>query len=50
MKGIPGPIEVVFPYDDLLDGVAAVCDADDPDAIAALYNRDELRVPAALIG
>ena len=37
-------------YDDLLDEVAAVCAADDPAAVAGLYARDDLRVPAELIG
>ncbi len=36
-------------YDELLDTVAAICAADDLDAIAALYTRNELRVPQALI-
>jgi hypothetical protein len=35
-------------YDELIDTVAAVCAADEPDAIAALYAREELRVPADL--
>lgn len=36
-------------YDDLLDTLAAVCADDTPAAIAALYERDELRVPLDLI-
>lgn len=36
-------------YDELLDTVAAVCAEDDPKAIAALYERDEFRVPLELI-
>lgn len=36
-------------YDDLIDAIAAVCAADDPSAVATLYARDELRVPAELI-
>jgi hypothetical protein len=36
-------------YDELLDTLAAVCADDDPAAIAALYERDELRVPPDLI-
>jgi hypothetical protein len=36
-------------YDELLDEIAAVCAADDPQAIAAIYARDELRVPEELI-
>ncbi len=35
-------------YDELIDTVAAVCEAADPDAVALLYARDELRVPAEL--
>jgi hypothetical protein len=35
-------------YDELIDTVAAVCAADDPDGIAALYAREELRVPPEL--
>lgn len=35
-------------YDELIDTVAAVCTADDPDGIAALYAREELRVPPEL--
>ncbi len=35
-------------YDELIDTVAAVCATDEPDAVAALYARDELRVPAGL--
>jgi Transglutaminase-like superfamily len=35
-------------YDELIDTVAAVCAADDPDAVAGLYAREELRVPAEL--
>lgn len=36
-------------YDELLDDLAAACAADDPDALAALYARDELKVPDNLI-
>ena len=36
-------------YDELLDALAAVCAEDDPEAICALYARDELKVPTALI-
>ena len=36
-------------YDDLLDNLAAACGADDLPAIAALYERDDLRVPADLV-
>jgi hypothetical protein len=35
-------------YDELIDTVAAVCAADEPDAIAALYAREELQVPPEL--
>jgi hypothetical protein len=35
-------------YDQLIDAVAAVCAADEPDAIAALYAHEELRVPPEL--
>jgi Transglutaminase-like superfamily len=35
-------------YDELIDTVAAVCAADEPDAVAGLYAREELRVPAEL--
>ena len=35
-------------YDELLDLIAAACAAGDPAAIADLYDRDELRVPAEL--
>jgi hypothetical protein len=35
-------------YDELIDTVAAVCADDEPDAVAALYAHDELRVPADL--
>ncbi len=37
-------------YDQLLDMLAAACPADDPSALASLYQRDDLRVPARLIG
>jgi len=37
-------------YDELLDTLAAACDADDPTTLVSLYQRDELRVPADLIG
>jgi hypothetical protein len=43
-EGTTGP-----DYDELLDTVAAVCAEDDPTAIAALYERDEFRVPLDLI-
>ena len=36
-------------YDQMLDTLAAVCADDDPTAIAALYERHELRVPLDLI-
>jgi Transglutaminase-like superfamily len=36
-------------YDDLIDDIAAVCGAGDPAAIAAMYERDELRVPVGLL-
>jgi Transglutaminase-like superfamily len=36
-------------YDVLLDTLAAACAADDPEAVCALYTRDDFRVPAALI-
>jgi hypothetical protein len=36
-------------YDQLLDALADACAADDPEAVGALYARDELRVPAELI-
>jgi Transglutaminase-like superfamily len=35
-------------YDELIDTIAAVCAGDDQAAIAGLYARDELRVPAEL--
>lgn len=35
-------------YDELIDTVAVVCAADEPDAIAGLYATEELRVPAEL--
>jgi hypothetical protein len=41
--------EVDDDYDNLLDEVARVCAADEPAAIASLYNHDDLRVPADLI-
>jgi Transglutaminase-like superfamily len=37
-------------YDQLIDEVAAVCAADDPVAVAELFARTELRVPAEFIG
>jgi hypothetical protein len=37
-------------YDELLDEIAAMCAADDPAAAASLYTRDDLRVPAEIIG
>jgi hypothetical protein len=43
-KGETGPA-----YDVLLDELAEVCASDDPEAIASLYGRDELTVPANLI-
>ena len=36
-------------YDDVLDTIAAVCAAGEPSAVADLYARDELQVPAELI-
>ncbi|WP_075835860.1 transglutaminase-like domain-containing protein [Rhodococcus sp. YL-1] len=36
-------------YDALLDDVAAVCAADDPTAIATLYNHEDLQVPTEMI-
>jgi hypothetical protein len=36
-------------YDDLLDDIAAACADDDVPAIAAFYERDDLRVPADLL-
>ncbi|WP_232354253.1 hypothetical protein [Rhodococcus sp. YL-1] len=36
-------------YDALLDDVAAVCAADDPTAIATLYNHGDLQVPTEMI-
>ena len=36
-------------YDELLDEIAAVCAADRPAAVASLYSRDDLRVPAQII-
>jgi hypothetical protein len=36
-------------YDELMDTIAKVCAADDPAAVAELYELDELRVPPALI-
>ena len=36
-------------YDELLDEIAAVCAADDPAAVARLYARDDLRVPAEIV-
>jgi len=36
-------------YDLLLDEVAAVCASDDPAAVAALYQHEDLRVPEELI-
>jgi Transglutaminase-like superfamily len=35
-------------YDELIDTIAAACAANEPAAIASLYARDELRVPAEL--
>ncbi len=37
-------------YDELLDALAAACEADDSSTLAALYRRDDLRVPAVLAG
>lgn len=36
-------------YDQLIDTIAAVCAADDPAAVAALYDSEDLAVPADLI-
>jgi Transglutaminase-like superfamily len=36
-------------YDELLDLVAAACEADDPEFAAAVYQHEELRVPAELM-
>jgi hypothetical protein len=36
-------------YDELMDTIAEVCAADDPAAVAELYELDELRVPRELI-
>ena len=36
-------------YDDLLDTLATVCSADDPDAVADLYQHDDFRVPDSLV-
>ncbi|BCJ47412.1 hypothetical protein GCM10010168_17700 [Actinoplanes ianthinogenes] len=36
-------------YDRLMDTIATVCAADDPDAVSALYNSEDLTVPSALI-
>lgn len=36
-------------YDALVDEIAAACAADDPGAVASLYDREELRVPAGLL-
>jgi hypothetical protein len=36
-------------YDELLDEVATVCAADDPRAVAALYEHVDLRVPPSMI-
>jgi hypothetical protein len=36
-------------YDELLDTLAVVCAADNPTAIAALFEQDQLRVPLDLI-
>jgi hypothetical protein len=36
-------------YDELLDEIAAVCAADEPAAVARLYARGDLRVPAEII-
>lgn len=35
-------------YDRLIDTIATVCAADDPDALAALYKSEDLEVPPAL--
>lgn len=43
-KGDAGP-----EYDELIDTIAAVCAADDPDAITNLYDSDDLTVPTALL-
>ncbi len=36
-------------YDELLDTIATICRRDDPIALAELYARNELRVPAELL-
>ncbi len=36
-------------YDLLIDRIAAVCAADEPDAVAALYPTEDLAVPAELL-
>lgn len=36
-------------YDELLDTLAAACDADDAAAIESLYGHDDLRVPDSLL-
>ena len=36
-------------YDRLIDTIAAVCAGDDPAAITALYQSDDLAVPAVLV-
>jgi len=37
-------------YDALLDALAAACEADDPATFVELYQRNDLQVPADLIG
>ncbi|MGW4465369.1 transglutaminase-like domain-containing protein [Micromonospora sp. NPDC004704] len=36
-------------YDNLHDRIAAICAADDPTAVAALYHSEDLRVPTELV-
>jgi hypothetical protein len=36
-------------YDDLLDTLAQVCDANDPGALCALYAHVDFRVPPDMI-
>jgi hypothetical protein len=37
-------------YGELLDEIATVCAADDPEGAASLYAHDDLRIPAEIIG
>ena len=37
-------------YDELLDTLAAACETDDPTTLTTLYQRNDLQVPAALVG